>query len=114
MRLVTTAKGISAAGLAIGSALASIACCLPWGFAAALGAAGASIFPTTLRPWLLAISILLLGAGFWQQRHAAQCGIKRSAIAGALLWSAAAIVVSMAFFPQVIAGLIADFYAAKQ
>lgn len=108
------ARGISAAALAMGSALASMACCLPLGFAAALGAAGAGLFLKTLRPWFLAISILLLGIGFWQQRRATQCGIKRSALVGALLWIAVAVVLLMAFFPQAIAGIIADFSGAAK
>src|ERR1700682_1613551 len=47
---------ISAALGAIVSSLASLSCCLPLGFAAALGAGAASAFLTTLRPWLLGLS----------------------------------------------------------
>lgn len=105
-------KAISAAALAMGSALASMACCLPFGFAAAVGAAGAGLFLKALRPWFLAISVLLLALGFWQQRRAIQCNAKRGALAGILLWTAVPVVLLMAIFPQLIAGIIADFPGA--
>jgi len=65
--------GISASVAAILSSVATISCCLPLGFAAALGAGAASAFFTTLRPWLLGLSVALLGVGFWQQHRAKQC-----------------------------------------
>jgi len=63
---------ISASLAAILSSVATISCCLPLGFAAALGAGAASTFFTTLRPWLLGLSVALLGLGFWQQHRAKQ------------------------------------------
>jgi len=53
--------GISASLAAILSSVATISCCLPLGFAAALGAGASSAFFTTLRPWLLGLSVALLG-----------------------------------------------------
>jgi hypothetical protein len=96
---------------AIVSSLATMGCCLPLGFLAALGTAGASALFETLRPWLLGISVVLLGVGFWQQRGAKQCAAKRSYLSAVLLWSALALVVGMIFFPQEIAGFIADRFA---
>jgi len=61
------ATGISASFGAVLSSVATIGCCLPLGFAAALGAGAASAFFTTLRPWLLGLSVALIGLGFWQQ-----------------------------------------------
>jgi len=66
-------SSISASVGAIVSSLATMGCCLPLGFAGALGAAGASAFLQRFRPWLLALSIVLLGIGFWQQRRARLC-----------------------------------------
>src|SRR5580700_6123483 len=57
-------------------------CCLPLGFAAALGTAGASTLFAALRPWLLGISVVLLGVGFWQQRTAKRCAAKRIDLRG--------------------------------
>lgn len=103
--------GVSASLVAILSSLATISCCLPLGFAAALGAGAASAFFTTLRPWLLGLSIVLLGLGFWQQHRAKQCAARGRLLGNVLLWAAAAVVLGMILFPQQIAGFIADrFY----
>jgi hypothetical protein len=104
-------SGISASLGAILSSLATMGCCLPLGFAGALGAAGASAFLQRFRPWLLALSILLLGIGFWQQRRAKLCSVKRSYLSAVLLWTASLLVVAMIFFPQQIAGFIADHFS---
>jgi hypothetical protein len=102
---------ISASLGAILSSLATMGCCLPLGFAGALGAAGASAFLQRFRPWLLALSIVLLGIGFWQQRRAKLCAVKRSYLNAVLLWTAVALVLAMIFFPQEIAGFIADHFS---
>ena len=78
------------------------------GFAGALGAAGASAFVQKFRPWLLALSIVLLGVGFWQQRRAKLCPVKRSYLSAVLLWTAVVLVAGMVVFPQEIAAFIAD------
>ncbi len=101
-------SGISASLGAILSSLATMGCCLPLGFAGALGAAGASAFVQRFRPWLLGLSIVLLGIGFWQQRRARLCSAKRSYLSAVLLWTAVVLVVAMIVFPQEIAGFIAD------
>jgi UPF0716 family protein affecting phage T7 exclusion len=93
---------------AIISSIVSLGCCLPLGFAAALGAGASSAFFATLRPWLLGLSVVLLGLGFWQQRRAKQCAIKGRIISNALLWGAVIVVMGMILFPQQIAGFIAD------
>jgi uncharacterized membrane protein YidH (DUF202 family) len=108
---VKQGSGLSLSFGAMVSSLATMGCCLPLGFAAALGTAGASTLFETLRPWLLGISVALLGVGFWQQRRAKQCAAKRSYLAAVLLWSSLALVVGMIFFPQEIAGFIADRFA---
>ena len=102
------ATGISASVGAIVSSLATIACCLPLAFAAAIGAAGASAVLARLRPWFLGLSIVLLGFGFWQQRRARQCAVKGRIVGQLLLWTAVIVVVGMILFPQQIAGFIAD------
>jgi hypothetical protein len=105
---VKQGSAISAALGANLSSLATMACCFPLGFAGALGAAGASAFVQRFRPWLLALSIALLGIGFWQQRRARMCFVKRNYLSEVLLWTAVALVVAMIVFPQEIAGFIAD------
>jgi hypothetical protein len=93
---------------AILSSIATISCCLPLGFAAALGAGAASIFFTTVRPWLLALSIALIAFGFWQQQRAKQCAVRGKVVGSVLLWAAVALVLIMILFPQEIAAFIAD------
>ena len=100
--------GISASLAAILSSVATISCCLPLGFAAALGAGAASAFFTTLRPWLLGLSVVLLSLGFWQQHRAKQCELQGRWIGNVLLWAAVVVVLGMILFPQEIAGIIAN------
>lgn len=100
--------GVSASVAAIVSSLATVGCCLPLGFAAALGAGAASAFFTTLRPWLLGVSVGLIGLGFWQQHRAKQCAIRHRWIGQALLWAAVVVVGAMILFPQQIAGFLAS------
>lgn len=97
--------------VAILSSVATLSCCLPLGFVAALGAGVTSAFFTTLRPWLLGISVVSLGFGFWQQHRAKQCAVQGRLLGNVLLWAAVVVVVGMLLFPQQIAGFITDrFY----
>ncbi|MGH9727305.1 MAG: hypothetical protein ACRD4V_01785 [Candidatus Acidiferrales bacterium] len=89
------------------AALATLGCCLPLGFLAALGAAGAGAYFANLRPWLLALSVIFLGIGFYQQYRGARCGLRRGKLNLILLWTAAAIVVLVIVFPQLLAGVLA-------
>lgn len=100
--------GVSASLVAIVSSVAAIGCCLPLGFAAALGTGAASAFFETLRPWLLGLSVALLGLGFWQQRRASQCGFPGRRVGQLLLWTALVVVLAMILVPQQLAAFIAD------
>ena len=100
--------GVSASLAAIVSSVATISCCLPIAFAGALGAGTASAFATTLRPWLLGLSVILLGFGFWQQHRAKQCAVRGRVVGNVLLWAAVVVVLGMILFPQEIAAVIAD------
>jgi hypothetical protein len=105
------ATGFSASLASILASVATVGCCLPLGFAAALGAGAASAFLTTLRPWLLGLSVALIGIGFWQQHRAKQCAVRGRLLGTVLLWAAVAVVLMMILFPQQISGFIADrFY----
>jgi hypothetical protein len=104
-------SGISVSVGAILSSLASLSCCLPLGFAVALGAGAASAFLATLRPWLLGLSVVLIGLGFWQQRRATKCAVKGRIVGQLLLWAAVAVVLGMILFPQQIAGFLADRFS---
>jgi hypothetical protein len=105
--------GVSASLVAILSSMATISCCLPLGFAAAVGAGATSAFFTTLRPWLLGLSVALLCLGFWQQLRAKQCSIRGRFIGNVLLWTALVVVLGMILFPQEIAAFIADRFPGR-
>src|SRR5580704_7322644 len=94
---------------AVISAVSCVACCLPFGFAAAAGAAGLSVFLAPLRPWMMAISgaLLLFGLRQLYRRRGAQCQ-RRSRLSIAVFWMCAALVLSMMLMPQVVASLLAD------
>jgi len=110
---VKQATGFSASLAAILASLATVSCCLPLGFAAALGAGAASAFFTTLRPWLLGLSVALIGVGFWQQHRAKQCAVHARVLGTVLLWASVMVVLAMILFPQQIAAFIADrFYVS--
>ena len=100
--------GISSSIAAILSVVATLGCCLPFGFAAAIGASAASAFFSTLRPFLLVLSVALIGFGFWQQRRARQCSVRGRWVGSALLWTAVVVLTTMILFPQQIAAFLAD------
>ena len=100
--------GFSASVAAILSSIATMACCVPLGFAAAIGTAGASAFLLRFRSWFLVLSVGLIAFGFWQQRRAKQCAVRGRLVGQMLLWTAVAIVLAMILFPQQIAGFLAD------
>jgi len=91
---------------ALVSALSCLACCLPFGIAAAAGAAGLSIVLEGFRPYLLGISAVLLLFGLWQLYRARGACRRRSRTAVATFWTCAAVVVAVALVPQVVAGLL--------
>lgn len=93
---------------AVLSAVSCMACCLPFGFAAAAGAAGLSVVLIPLRPWMLAISGALLIFGLVQlYRRKGTCE-RRSRLSLAIFWVCAALVLAMILMPQVVASLLAD------
>jgi hypothetical protein len=97
---------------AIGSVLAASSCCLPvLPFVAAAGAAGSSAFLNAARPYLLAVSVLLIAFGFAQGARARKCHRKPSTVGAALLWFSTIFGALSIFFPQAMAGIAADLLA---
>jgi hypothetical protein len=90
------------------TSLLTLGCCLPLPFLGAAGLAGASVFLSAARPWLLGLSVILLGAGFFQVYRGMKCRARQSRIALVLLGLAAGLVVFLLLFPQMLAGLLAD------
>ena len=92
---------------AVIAALSTLACCLPFGFLGAVGLAGLSVWARSYAGWFLAVAAVLLVVGFAQlYRGRNQCK-KRSIVSVVLFWVAAAIVLLIVLFPQVIASLVA-------
>lgn len=91
---------------AVVSALATLACCLPWGIGAALGALGLSVIFAKFQVWFLVISALLLFFGLFQVLRKGPSCTKRSRVEITLLSIAAVVVIAVVFFPQWVAGLL--------
>jgi len=105
------------AGVSVGAMLSSLlalGCCLPLPFLGAAGLAGASVFLSAARPWLLGLSVILLAAGFFQVYRGTKCRARQSRTALVLLGFATILVVFLLFFPQVMAGLLADLSSYGQ
>ena len=99
---------------ALGSVIAASSCCLPvLPFVLAAGAAGTSSFLIRFRPYLLALSVLLIAFGFYKSWRAKQCNCRPSRVSALLLWFSAIVVFLFIFFPQVVANLVADLLAGK-
>lgn len=103
--------GWKTSGVSVGAILTSLltlGCCLPLPFLGAAGLAGASVFLAGARPWLLGLSVILLGAGFYQVYRGMRCRARQSKTAIVLLSLATLVVVLLLLFPQVVASVLAD------
>jgi ABC-type Fe3+ transport system permease subunit len=93
---------------ALVSAVSCMACCLPLGFAAAAGVAGLAAVLDPIRPWLMAISGVLLAGGLWQLYRRPRVCRPRSRTSLVIFWTCAAVVAALMVAPQLVAGLLAD------
>ena len=110
--MVKHAERITPVAAAV-SALSTLLCCLPLGFAAAAATAGLSVALAALRPWLIATSVVLVAVGFVQvYRGRRSCG-RRGRATLAILWTCAAVVLLVTLFPQVLATAVADFLPSR-
>jgi hypothetical protein len=107
-------KTSGASVAAVLSSLLTLGCCLPLPFLGAAGVAGASVLLAGARPWLLGLSIILLGLGFFQVYRGMRCRARQSKTAVALLALATVVVVLLLLFPQVIAGVLADISSRQR
>jgi hypothetical protein len=107
-------KTSGASVAAVLSSLLTLGCCLPLPFLGAAGVAGASVLLAGARPWLLGLSIVLLGLGFFQVYRGMRCRARQSKTAIALLALATVVVVLLLLFPQVIAGVLADISSRQR
>jgi hypothetical protein len=91
---------------AAATALATLACCLPVGIAAAAATASLAAVVAEHRGWFLLASAALLAVGIVQLNRAQRRCSTRKRGSLAILGISATIVVLVALFPQVIAALI--------
>lgn len=88
--------------------MTALTCCLSLApLLAALGLAGASAVLEPLRPYLLGVSCVCLGAGFWQTYGRPRCAV-RSRASVVILWSALVALLFVVLLPQTVAGFLAD------
>jgi uncharacterized membrane protein YidH (DUF202 family) len=90
------------------SAIATLACCLPLGIAGAVGALGLSVALAALRPWLIALAVILLGFGSWQLYRGQRSCQRRSPLSLVLFGLSAAVVLAVIVFPQKLAEMMAS------
>lgn len=95
---------------AVLSALTMLACCLPWGIGAALGALGLSIVFARFQTWFLILSIALLVLGLFQVLRRRPGCQRRSRAEIAWLSIAAVLVILIVLFPQWVAALLVGHF----
>lgn len=90
-------------------AVSTLLCCLPLGFAgaAALGSLGAIVMP--YQSWLIGASVILVLVGVVQVARPQRTCRTRTAASLVILAGCAAVVLTVVLFPQVIAGIAADW-----
>jgi hypothetical protein len=91
------------------TALATLACCLPIAFAAGTASAGLAMVADTNRWSFLGASVVLLAVGAVQLVQARRACRLRGPGSPVFLAVSAAIVLLVVLFPQVTAGLLADW-----
>ncbi len=106
-------KTTSASLGAMLTSLVTLACCLPLPFLGAAGIAGASVFLSGVRPWLLGISVMLISVGFFQVYQGMRCRTRQSKTAIALLGLATVVVVVLLLSPQAVASVLADISGGR-
>jgi hypothetical protein len=103
-----TEKITSAAAMV--TALSTLTCCLPPTIAAAAGSGALGVLIEPLRPWLLALSIALLGLGLVQLYHTSRSCHRRSPVSIAVFVISTILVLGVLAFPQITAGMFASAF----
>jgi hypothetical protein len=91
------------------SALATLACCVPIAFAAGTAAAGLAAVASTYRWWFVGASAALLAVGAAQLVRARRACRPRATASVVVFAASGALVLLVVLFPQLIAGLLADW-----
>lgn len=91
------------------SAVATLACCLPIAFAAGTATATLAMLAGTYRWSFLGVSAVLLAIGAVQLVQARRACRPRGTTSVVILGASVALLMLVVLFPQVIAGLLADW-----
>lgn len=91
------------------TSLATIVCCLPMGFAAAAATASLSMVVSAYQPWFLGASVVLLLVGMVQLQRVQRSCATRPYASMIVFGVSAVIVFLVVLFPQVVAGIVADW-----
>jgi hypothetical protein len=89
--------------------LATLVCCVPMGFATAAVTASLSTVVAPFQPWLLGASLVLVGVGLVQLRQRQRTCARWPYSSVIVFAVSAAIVLLVVLFPQVVAGIVADW-----
>ena len=92
---------------AVLSAVLSVTCCLPLGIPVAIGLAGFGVLMSQLRPWFMALSVILLAVGPVQLYRRRACQ-RHNLFSLVIFCIAAGVVLALALFPQFVASILAD------
>jgi cytochrome bd-type quinol oxidase subunit 2 len=91
------------------TALSTLLCCLPFGFAAAVATASVASIVSSYQRWFIAASLLLLGLGLIQLRRARRACTRTPTSSAVVFCLSAVIVLLVVLFPQMLASLLADW-----
>lgn len=91
------------------TSLATLVCCLPTGLAAAAASASLSMVVATYQRWFLGASLVLLIVGMVQLQRVQRTCATRPYGAIAVFAVSAVIVLLVVLFPQIVAGIAADW-----
>jgi MFS superfamily sulfate permease-like transporter len=91
------------------TSLATLACCLPMGFAAAAATASLGMVVATYQRWFLGASVVLLVIGMVQLRQVQRTCSRQPYSSFIVFGVSAVVVVLVVLAPQVVAGIVADW-----
>ena len=91
------------------TALSTLLCCLPVGFAAAVATVSVASLVSAYQRWFIAVSLLLLGLGLLQLRRPQRVCATRPRSSVIVFGISAVVVMLVVLFPQMLASLLADW-----
>ena len=91
------------------AAVSTLACCLPLPFAAAALTVGFATVVSTYQWWFMGAAVVLLLVGFVQLRRVERTCRTRRTSSWIVYACCAAVVAIVVFFPQALAGVLADW-----